>query len=81
MNYRAEVRNQSVEGESPDRYFRCDVCVLNEDDEVVRRQVFSWRIGGPPVDQQGVQSYIDRQKERMLSEVNNAEAFDPEAIT
>lgn len=80
MSYTTEVREKRVEGEPPERYFRCEVCVL-DGEEVINRQQFSWRIGGPPVDQQEVQDYIDRQKDRMLSEARNAGQFDPEAIT
>lgn len=82
MSYKARVTDQRLDGDPPDRYFRCEVQVVEAGTtNVVARGPVNWRMRGPRVDQDEVQRYVDRQKEAMLSDVREAASFDPTAIT
>lgn len=82
MSYEARVTDQRLDGDPPDRYFRCEVEVVDtETGDVVARHPIAWRMRGPRVDEAEVQRYVDRQKEALLSDVREAASFDPTAIT
>lgn len=82
MSYETRVINQRIDGEPPDRYFRCEVEVFdNATGNVEARKTLNWRMRGPKVTQTAVQNYVDRVKSDLLSDVREAARFDPTEIT
>lgn len=81
-SYEARVTGQRIEGEPPERYFRCTVEVVDtETGDVEASKPLGWRMAGPKVEQASVQRWVDRQKQEMLTDVENTAGFDPDAIT
>lgn len=88
MSYEGEtltgrLENQQLEGQPPDRMFVADGVAEDGDGEVVytASRLVTWRIGGPKVDESSLQRYADRQLERLVTDLENADGFDPTSIT
>jgi hypothetical protein len=80
--YSGLLTNQRIEGEPPDRRFVADGVVVDDDGEVVyaRERLVVWKLGGPRVQEEEVQRYADRRLERLVTDVEGADGFDPTAI-
>lgn len=75
-----KVEDRRVEGEVGEKVFRAEL-VAYRDGEAERRMPVAWRLAGPRTRTEDVQRYVDRQKERLRTELESAETFDPQAIT